>query len=65
MMQKILLALLLALLPVYVLAAEEDNITDITEKNVYEHGVYKAGEEGNTLTVKKGEGFDFKAASNA
>jgi outer membrane receptor protein involved in Fe transport len=40
--------------------AEPDSITDIQEKPSYEKGAYTAGTEGNTTTVKKDEGFDFK-----
>lgn len=60
MTRKMMLALLLLALPLSSMAAEDENITDIKEQSQYAGGEYKAGTEGNTLTVKKGEGFDFK-----
>jgi hypothetical protein len=59
-MKKNIIFLLLILLPAAVFCAEDEAITDIKEQNHYEQGEYKAGSEGNTLTVKKGDGFDFK-----
>jgi len=45
---------------VYAAAADDDNITDVQEQKNYVQGAYTEGAEGNTLAVKKGEGFDFK-----
>jgi hypothetical protein len=53
-----LLALLLLSMPVF--AADEDDVTDVQEQKSYVKGAYTEGAEGDTLNVKKGEGFDFK-----
>lgn len=44
----------------FAFAQEEDTITDIEEQKHYEKGGYVAETRGDTLTIKKGEGFDFK-----
>jgi|DewCreStandDraft_4_1066084.scaffolds.fasta_scaffold02407_6 hypothetical protein len=44
----------------FAFAQEEDTITDIEEQKHYEKGGYVAETGGDTLTIKKGEGFDFK-----
>ncbi len=51
-------ALLLVCVPVF--AADEDDVTDVQEQKSYVKGAYTEGAEGDTLNVKKGEGFDFK-----
>ncbi len=44
----------------FVYAQEEDTITDIEDQKHYEKGTYSVEGKGDTLTIKKGEGFDFK-----
>ncbi|MBP7791810.1 MAG: TonB-dependent receptor [Candidatus Goldbacteria bacterium] len=44
----------------FVFAEDEDTITDIEEQKHYEKGAYSVDDKGDTLTIKKGEGFDFK-----
>jgi len=39
---------------------EDENISDITESQHYEKGQFITDKEGNTLDIKKGQGFDFK-----
>ena len=61
MMKKILLIqFILCLCFLSVFAQEEDTITDIEEQKHYEKGTYSVEPRGDTLTIKKGEGFDFK-----
>jgi hypothetical protein len=55
-----LTALLIALPCAVYCAQDDENITDVQEQKSYVKGGYAAGAEGDTLTVKKGEGFDFK-----
>ena len=47
-------------LPLWLSADEKDAITDIQEEKSFASGEYKVSAEGDTLNVKKGEGFDFK-----
>ena len=59
-MKKLMFVLLaLTLTGVLFAQTDKDGITDIPEKNVYEKGGYPASDaSGDTLAVKKGEGFD-------
>jgi hypothetical protein len=61
---RIVIALLAALLlcaPAALRAADDDEqINDVQEQKNYVKGEYREGAEGDTLNVKKGEGFDFK-----
>lgn len=62
-MKKTALLIILAAAASFAFAASEkeaDTITDIQEKAAFEKGAYTAGTEGNTTTVKKDEGLDFK-----
>jgi outer membrane receptor protein involved in Fe transport len=61
-MKKIMALLAVFLLPVMIHAAAQDadTITDIQDKSGFTKNAYSPGSEGDTLTVKKGEGFDFK-----
>jgi hypothetical protein len=61
MIKKIfLINLILFLCFCFIFAQEEDTITDIEEQKHYEKGMYSVETRGDTLTIKKGEGFDFK-----
>jgi hypothetical protein len=46
--------------PAFAATGDDDNITDVQEQKNYVKGAYVEGADGNTLEVKKGEGFDFK-----
>lgn len=55
---NLLLAILFLAVPLF--AADEDDVTDVAEQKSYVKGQYVEGADGDTLNVKKGEGFDFK-----
>jgi outer membrane receptor protein involved in Fe transport len=61
-MKKITAILAAILLPAMLHAAsgDADTITDIQEKAGLTKTAYSPAAEGDTMTVKKGEGFDFK-----
>lgn len=59
-MKKIILLAAVLLAPVMLCAEEKDAITDIQEERSFASGEYKVSDEGDTINVKKGEGFDFK-----
>ncbi|MGD0565959.1 MAG: hypothetical protein ABSA34_01350 [Candidatus Goldiibacteriota bacterium] len=62
-MKKITVLLAAFLLPAMIhaaAAADTDTITDIQEKSGLTKNAYATSSEGDTMTVKKGEGFDFK-----
>ncbi|MCX8094444.1 MAG: hypothetical protein N3E50_09815 [Candidatus Goldbacteria bacterium] len=61
MIKKIfLLQIILIICFSIIFAQEEDTITDIEEQKHYEKDKYAIETRGDTLTIKKGEGFDFK-----
>lgn len=63
MMKKIFLISSIAffcLSIVLIYSDTEDTITDVEEQKHYEKGKYAVESMGDTLTIKKGEGFDFK-----
>lgn len=61
-MKKLFFILILLNLFVFPFLAkdEDENISDITESQHYEKGKFITDKEGNTLDIKKGQGFDFK-----
>ncbi len=61
-MKRFLLMICFVTAAFSVFAAEnkKEDITGIEEEKHFEKGEYKAEGKGDTLTVKKGEGFDFK-----
>lgn len=59
-MKKILLLTAAFMMPLILCADEKDAITDIQEERSFASGEYKVSDEGDTINVKKGEGFDFK-----
>ncbi len=54
-----IIVFVLIILPVFS-REEDEGISDILETKHYEKGKFVTDKEGNTLEIKKGEGFDFK-----
>lgn len=61
-MKKIIFYTLIFIFIIFPIFSKEDEegISDITETKHYEKGQYETEKEGNTLNIRKGEGFDFK-----